>query len=90
MKEKKRTQQLCTNIHLRRWYPMRDVPKGKRRHTTLHRLQHQQQQGRGLGSLLRLAIKVVKNPIVKQLGREALSRLPDLCSKGTRNLRTKN
>ena len=65
---------------------MRDVPKGKHRQTTLHRLQHQQQQGRGLGSLLRLAKKVVKKPIVKQLGREALSRLPDLCSKGTKNL----
>ena len=53
----------------------------------LNRVNKQHEQG--LGSLLRLAKKVVRNPTVKKLGKEALSRLLDLYSKGTSKIKNK-
>ena len=75
---------LSANVHLKS-YPLRAVPKGKQR----RRRRVNQQRGPGLGSFLRLAKNAVKNPLVKKLGRGAMSRLPSLYSKGTSKIKNK-
>ena len=72
------------NIKLNRPYKQRQVPKDKFR-----RPPAVQQQERGLGSILKFAKKMVKNPLVKKLGRSVLNELPKLYSKGTRKIKNK-
>ena len=48
-----------------------------------------QQQGQGLGSIVKFANKIVKNSLVKKLVRAVLNELPNLYSKGTRKIKNK-
>lgn len=73
-----------SNVQLKS-FSVRAAPEGQHR-----RRRVTQQHGQSLGSLLRLAKKVVRNPIVKKLSREILSRLPDLYSKGTSKIKNEN
>ena len=66
------------NIELNRPYKQRQVSKSKLRQHPVA-----QQQGRCLGSILKFAKKIVKNPLVKKLGRAALNALTNLYSKST-------
>ena len=56
-----RRDELPKNVILRRMYKQRPAPKNKR----------QVRKGRGIGSTLK---KILKNPMLKQLGRKALKR----------------
>ena len=56
-----RRDELTKNVILRRMYKQRPAPKSKR----------QLRKGRGIGSTLK---KILKNPLLKQLGRKALKR----------------
>ena len=70
--EKAKRADLPVNENLKS-YPLRAAPKGS------HYCQRVNQKcGQDLGSLLRLAKKVVRNPIEKKLGREVLSKVLDL------------
>ena len=75
---------LPSNVHLKS-FPVRAAPEGQHRRRRVN-----QQHGQSLGSLFRLAKKVVRNPIVKKLSREILPRLPDLYSKGTSKIKNEN
>ena len=68
----KQATDLPENVHLKP-YPLRAAPKDKHHHRQIN-----QQHGQGLGSPLRLVKKVVRNPIEKKLGREVMSKVPDL------------
>ena len=68
------------NIELNRSFKQRPVPKSKRQRSPAA-----QQQGQGLGSIL----KFVKNLLVKKLGRAELNELPNLYSKGTSKIKNK-
>ena len=46
-------------------------------------------QGQGLGSILKFAKKVLKNLLVKRLGRRALNELPNFYSKGKSKIKNK-
>lgn len=48
-----------------------------------------QQQGQGLDSILKVAKGVIKNPVVKKLGRGALNEPPNLYNKGTSRIQKK-
>ena len=65
-------------------YKQRQVPKDKCR-----RRPAVQQQERGLGSILKFAKKIIKNSLVKKLGRVVLNELPKLYRKGTSKIKNK-
>ena len=68
------------NIELNRPFKQRPASKSKRQ-----RRPAAQQQGQGLGSIL----KFVKNLLVKNLGKAALNELPNLYSKGASKIKNK-
>ena len=75
---------ILPNIELNRPYKQKPAPKNKRqRRPAVH------QQGRSLGSILKFVKKVVKNSLVKKLGRAVLNELPNLYSKGTSKIKNK-
>ena len=77
---------LPEHIRLRRSrhpYRQRAAPRGKHQQIAI-------QQGRGLGSnILKFAKKVVKTPIVQELGKMALNELPNLYNKDTNKIKNK-
>ena len=72
------------NIKLNRPYKQRPALKNKYR-----RRAAVQQQGRGLGSILKFAKRIVKNLLLKKLGRAALNKLANLYSNRTSKLKNK-
>ena len=75
---------LPANIHLRRPSKQKTASCGKRRQRP-----QLAQQAWGLSSILKLAKKVVKTPIVQELGSMAFSELPNLYKKGTNKIKNK-
>ena len=65
-----------------RCYRQRSVPCNRR-------CRRSKEKGRGVGSLLKLANKIIKNPLVKNLGKMALKELPGVYEKGVKNLKIK-
>ena len=57
--------ELPPNTRLRRPYRQRSAPRNRHRQP----LVAVQQQGQGLGSILKFEKKVIKNPLVKKLGK---------------------
>ena len=75
--------ELPPNIRLRIPYRQRAAPRNRRQQPPAAVLQ----RGQGLSSILKFAKKVIKNQLVKKLGRVALNELPNLYSKGTSKIK---
>ena len=77
--------ELPPNIRLRRPYRQRATPWNRRRPP----LGTVQQQGKGLSSILKFSKRVIKNSLLKKIGRGALNELFNLYSKGTSKFKNK-
>ena len=77
--------ELPPNIKLRIPYRQRAAPPNRRRQPPAA----VQQRVQGLRSILKFAKKVIKNQLVKKLGRVALNKLPNLYSKSTSKIKNK-
>ena len=75
--ERVKMDHLPANIRMRQHYRQRAAPKG--------RCRRRSQCRRGLGSLFRLAINLVKSLVVRSLGKIALKELTGSYSKDTKN-----
>ena len=74
---------LPANIRLEPPYKHRAARRSRRRKP------RRIQQGRGFGSILKLAKKIVRAPVLQKLGKIALKELPCLYSKGTNKIKNK-
>ena len=70
--------ELTANITIRRKYTQRAVPRGRRRR------RRGRQAGHGLFDFVK---KVIRNPTVRALGRQAASHLPDLYNAATNRIK---
>ena len=69
--------QLLANVTIRRRYTQRAAPKNKRR-------KRGRQRGRGIFDFVK---KVIKNPTVRALGRQAVKHLPGLYNAATSRIK---
>ena len=67
---------------MRKCYRWRSAPWGKHWHG-------HGQIGQGIGNLLRLSKKIIKNPIAKNLGKMALKELPGVYEKCVKKIKNK-
>ena len=63
-------------MRMRRRYKQRAAPKGR------HRCRSQ--RDRGIGSIFRFAKKLAKNPMVRNLGKMVLQKIPGVYEKGVK------
>ena len=68
---------------MRKRYRWRSAPRGKQWHG-------HGQIGQGIGNLLRLSKKIIKNLIAKNLGKMALKKLPGVYEKCIKKKKNKN
>ena len=73
---------LPPNVRMRWRYKQRAAPKSRRK--------HRGQRGRGIGSIFRFVKKLAKNPMVRNLAKMALQKVPGIYDKGAKRTKIKN
>ena len=72
-----RRENLPANVRLERVFRQRAAPRGRRRRQP-RQAAAENQQGQGIGSFFRVAKKIAKSKIARNIGKKTLEYLPDV------------